>query len=376
MKILQISNDFFGSKVHANLFKELSKQGIGQTIYCPVRSADDMGKNAFTAEGTNIVYDFVIKPYHRYVYHIKRRTIFRSLQKKVNFEDVDLCHAATLFSDGGQAYLINKKYKIPYIVAVRSTDVNNFLAQAPNTWLAGKKILLNASKIVFVSPALKEKFCKHWFVKSFLSKIEKKIVIMNNGIDDFWIDNVNEENLQYNHQLLYVGTMIRRKNPILLIQTVLDLVAKYPDIKLNIIGSTGEDEEKVLALANQYNNNISYHGQINDKRELLKHYRANTLFVLPSINETFGLVYLEALSQNLPVVYTKGDGIDGLLAEHNGVGITYPTHDNIKEAITKVFSDRNFYSNKGIDFEQFRWKRIVQQYINYYNEINGGNRLS
>lgn len=199
---------------------------------------------------------------------------------------------------------------------------------------------------------------------------------MNNGIDDFWIDNVNEENLQNNHQLLYVGTMIRRKNPILLIQTVLDLVAEYPDIKLNIIGSTGEDEEKVLALANQYNNSISYHGQINDKRELLKHYRSNTLFVLPSINETFGLVYLEALSQNLPVVYTKGDGIDGLLAENNGVGITYPTHDNIKEAITKVFSDRNSYSNKGIDFEQFRWKKIVQQYINYYNEINGGTRLS
>lgn len=369
MKILQISNDFFGSKVHANLFKELSKQGIGQTIYCPVRSADDIGKNAFTAEGTDIVYDFVIKPYHRYVYHIKRRTIFRSLQKKVNFEDVDLCHAATLFSDGGQAYLINKKYRIPYIVAVRSTDVNNFLAQAPNTWLAGKKILLNASKIVFVSPALKEKFCKHWFVKSFLSKIEKKIVIMNNGIDDFWIDNVNEENLQNNHQLLYVGTMIRRKNPILLIQTVLDLVAEYPDIKLNIIGSTGEDEEKVLALANQYNNNISYHGQINDKKELLKHYRSNTLFVLPSINETFGLVYLEALSQNLPIVYTKGDGVDGLFDDTVGIGVNPTSVAEIKEAIEVILKSPQRYSNRNICFEQFRWNGIAEKYINLYKQV-------
>ena len=154
MKILQISNDFFGSKVHANLFKELSKQGIGQTIYCPVRSAEQAGGNNFDAKETTVIYDYIIKPYHRYVYHIKRNVIFRSLQKKVDLQEFDLVHAATLFSDGGQAYKIYKKYHIPYVVAVRNTDINGFLDMLPNTWPAGKKILCNAKKVFFISKAV------------------------------------------------------------------------------------------------------------------------------------------------------------------------------------------------------------------------------
>jgi len=31
---------------------------------------------------------------------------------------------------------------------------------------------------------------------------------------------------------------------------------------------------------------------------------------MPSITETFGLVYAEALSQGLPVLYTRGQGFD------------------------------------------------------------------
>ena len=108
MKILQISNDFFNSKVHVNLYKELSKD-VKQTIYCPVRSAEQVGGNNFDAKETTVIYDYVIKPYHRYVYHIKRSVIFRSLQKKVDLQKFDLVHAATLFSDGGQAYKIYKK---------------------------------------------------------------------------------------------------------------------------------------------------------------------------------------------------------------------------------------------------------------------------
>ena len=369
MHILQISNGFINSKVHVSLCKNLAKKGVDQTIYCPVRNASEVGKNAFVSEGTDIIHDFVIKPYHRYAYHLKRQAIFQSLQKKVDLKKVNLCQASTLFTDGGVAYKVFKNHHVPYIVAVRSTDVNAFLNRAPHTWPSAKRILLNASKIIFVSPALKEKFCRHKYIAKFLSEIEGKMVIMRNGIDDYWIDNVNREQSADNHQVLYVGTMIRRKNPLLLIQAVLDLKAKFPDIKLNIIGSTGEDEEAVKEFARQNKDTIVYHGQINNKEELLKNYRANSLFVLPSVAETFGLVYLEALSQNEPVVYTKGDGVDGFLDENNGVGVAYPTLENIKDAITRVFINRSNYSNTGFDFNPYRWNVIADSYISIYKEV-------
>ena len=50
-----------------------------------------------------------------------------------------------------------------------------------------------------------------------------------------------------------------------------------------------------------------------NKSELLGIYRSSSIFIMPSTGETFGLVYIEALSQSLPVIYTKGDGVYGFL---------------------------------------------------------------
>ena len=300
------------------------------------------------------------------MYHLKRRTVYKSLLKKVDVEDVDLCHATTLFSDGGLAYLLYRRTNIPYFVTVRITDLL-FLLKAPHTWLSAKKILLNASKIIFVSPTLQNKFCSHRFVKKYLPVIEKKIVLSRNGIDDYWIDNVNTYRRIDSHNVLYIGTMIRRKNPLLLIESVLELKNKYSDIKLNIIGATGEDETAVIEKAKVNSDVITYYGRITDKTVLKEHYRNNSIFVLPSVRETFGLVYLEALSQNIPVIYIKGEGIDGLLNDYNGEGLECPSVENIKESIEKVFKFYNKYSNKDIDFESFRWSKIASEYYKLYS---------
>lgn len=369
MQILHISNDFCGSKVHVNLFKGLAEQAIRQIIYCPVRSANEIGKNAFTAEGTDIVYDFVIKPYHRYVYHIKRSTIFRSLQKKVNFEDVDLCHAATLFSDGGQAYLIYKKYSIPYVVAVRNTDINGFLDILPNTWAAGRQILLNAQKIFFISNALMKKFSKHRIIKPLLPEIQDKMVLIPNGIDDYYLDHVNREP-HYGHKLLYVGDFSNNKNVVRLGEAILDLKKEegFGDIHLTLVGGGKNTDNRVQQMLENSPNTFSFLGPIYEKDKLCEVFNSHCLFAMPSIHETFGLVYVEALSQNLPVIYTKGQGIDGLFDNSVGEGINPLSVQEIKDGIRNILTHPEIYSNHNIDFERFRWKRIVQQYIGYYEE--------
>lgn len=369
MHILHISNDFSGSKVHVNLFKGLAEQGIGQTIYCPVRNADDIGKNAFTNEGTDIVYDFIIKPYHRYVYHIKRGTIFRSLQKKVNFENVDLCHAATLFSDGGQAYLIYKKYHIPYVVAVRNTDINGFLDILPNTWAAGRKILLNAQKIFFISKALMEKFSEHRIIKPLLPEIRHKMVLIPNGIDDYYLDHVNRVP-HPNHKILYVGDFSNNKNVVRLCKAVVALKEElFVDISLTLVGGGKNTDDSVQQMIDSHSEAISYLGPIYEKEKLCKEFNCHGLFAMPSIHETFGLVYVEALSQNLPILYTKGQGVDGLFDNSVGIGVNPLSVQEIKDGIRMIIDNPDKYSNHSIDFDRFRWKRIVRQYIGYYGEI-------
>ena len=150
-KILHICNDFCGSKVHANLYEALSHMDVSQTVFTYVRDSRLIGKNMFSSFNVDFIYSDILKLYHRIIYQLKIRDIYREITSKVDINNYDCIHAVTLFSDGGVAYKINKFYKKPYVVTVRATDLEFFLKYAPHTWIMGKKILLNASRIIFIS---------------------------------------------------------------------------------------------------------------------------------------------------------------------------------------------------------------------------------
>lgn len=370
MQILHISNDYSGSKVHVNLYKALSKQGVRQTIYCPVRSAEQIGGNEFVADGTKVIYDYVIKPYHRYVYHIKRMDMFRSLNRKVNLQEIDLVHAATLFTDGGLAYRIYKKYHIPYVVAVRNTDINGFLNLLPNTWPDGKKILRNANKIFFISKALMDKFSNHKIIKPILTEINDKMILVPNGIDDYYLDHVTHK-LHEGHKIMYVGDFSNNKNVKRLCKAILELKKEegFQDTTLTLVGGGKNTNNEVQTIVYSHSDVFHYLGPVYDEEKLCELFKTHSVFAMPSIHETFGLVYLEALSQNLPIVYTKGQGIDGLFDDSVGIGVNPLSVIEIKNAIKTILNFKDQFSNNSIDFEQFHWSNIATRYKNLYKEI-------
>ena len=362
MHVLQISSDFCNTKVHLNLYKTLAQLGLMQTIYCAVRGEEQIGRNSFSAADTDIIYDFVVKPYHRFVYHLKRLDTFRSLQNKVNLERIDLVHAATLFSDGGQAYKIYQKYHIPYVVAVRNTDIN--------TWPAGRKILRNAKMIFFISPALMNKFSNHKVIKPILSEIKDKMVLIPNGIDDYYLDHLSHEPHD-GHRVLYVGDFSGNKNVMRLGEAVLEMKKQdsFQDMTLTLVGGGNTSNNDVQSMINAHPETFHYLGPIYDKEKLCQVFRSHTVFAMPSIHETFGLVYIEALSQNLPVLFTKGQGIDGLFDETIGIGVNPISVKDIKDALGKLLANTDSFSNNSIDFGKFRWNDVAMQYMSIYEQL-------
>jgi glycosyltransferase involved in cell wall biosynthesis len=53
---------------------------------------------------------------------------------------------------------------------------------------------------------------------------------------------------------------------------------------------------------------------VRDTERLREIYQQHTVFAMPSFRETFGTVHLEALSQGLPIIHSRGQGVDGLFA--------------------------------------------------------------
>lgn len=372
MNILHISNDFAGSKVHSNLVKSLDLLGLKQIVYCPVRDTKLLGNNQFNSVGTKFVYSYIIKPWYKYFYHLKRKILYEDLKSKVNLDDVDLIHAATLFSDGGLAYKAYIEYNIPYIVAIRNTDINAFAKLQPHTWQSGRKILHHAKAIVFISKALQYEFESLLFAKPIITQIRDKFVLQVNGIEEEWLDNV-KRTPNIGKGVLYIGDFSSNKNVICLMKAIKLLRSEkhYEDVNLTIIGGGKDKNDKTLNAVNRNREFVSYLGRIYDKSVIQDIMQHHALFAMPSIHETFGLVYIEALSQNLPVIYTKGQGIDKLFDEEEnpvGLGVDSFSVEDIKNAIKKII-DNNIYTNKQVDFSLFSWSEIACRYKGLYQQF-------
>ena len=376
MNILHISNGYADSKVHSNLTKALDKLGIIQTVYCPVREERLIGKNKFEGNKIKFVYSYSIKPWYKYVYHFKLWMLFRDLKSKVNLKGVDVVHAATLFSDGGLALKVYKQYGVPYIVAVRNTDINLYISKLKHTHRLGREILCNARRIVFISKGEMAEFEESSFIKPIWEKIKDKVIFQPNGIEDFWHTHLSKGR-RNGHDVLYIGDYTPNKNVVRLAEAVLALKQEkgFEDIRLIIVGGEKEgmawkSDGKTQVIIDNNLSVIKAQGKIYDKDRLAEIMRSSALFAMPSIHETFGLVYVEALSQNLPVVYTKGQGIDGLFDSSVGEGVDPLSVDSIKDAIRRILTNPQSYSNASVDFSDFDWTNIAKRYIDLYQSLS------
>ena len=195
-------------------------------------------------------------------------------------------------------------------------------------------------------------------------------MLFPNGIEDYFLDNVSREP-HAGHKVLYVGDFSPNKNVVRLCEAVIQLRKEdgFEDTTLTIVGGGKAVGNGVQTLIDSHPDCIKFLGPIYDKDKLCEVFRSNSVFVMPSFSETFGLVYLEALSQNLPVVYTKGQGIDGLFDETVGIGVNPASVDDIKNAIKTILATPNKYTNNSIDFENYRWSNVADNYLRIYNDI-------
>ena len=149
-------------------------------------------------------------------------------------------------------------------------------------------------------------------------------------------------------------------------------ISAFKDVYLTIIGGGEDHRNKTLNVINRNSDFVRNLGRIHDKSIIRSIMRHHALFAMPSIYETFGLVYIEALSQNLPIIYGKGQGVDQLFSEKEspvGIGVNAKSIEEIEQAIYTILNNQSIYSNKQVDFTLFDWNWIAEKYINGYKSI-------
>jgi glycosyltransferase involved in cell wall biosynthesis len=371
--ILHITNDYANSTVYKNLISNLDENGIKQIVYTPVKNEKSIDGNLIELKEktSEIIYSNILNIHlDRVLFNLKINKIYKDIQSKVDFKKVNVIHAHTWFSDGAVALKLNKEFNTPYVIAVRSSDLNQFW-KLPHLKTQGLEILKHAKKIIFITQRYQERFLDINKIKKLGDDIEKKTLAIPNGLDPFWIANTEPRKTKINSpiQLLYIGIFTKRKNVVKLIKSVQGLIKEGIDCKLTLIGGKGDQEKEILNLTAD-NPNFEFLGKVKDKNQLKEIFQKTDIFTMTSLKDTFGLVYGEALSQGIPVLYSRNEGIDGVYKENIGVAVNPRSIESTTEGIKIIIAN---YEQFDFDPKQIvaklNWKKIALKYVDIYQEI-------
>lgn len=224
------------------------------------------------------------------------------------------------------------------------------------------------------------------FIKNRVEEINHKKVKVNvlyNAIDikDFKKEITEIEKNKLKNQLgiedefifLYTGRLMKEKGVKELILAFNKINKKYNKTKLLIIGGTKSLTEKdpykieLIKLANN-NKNIIFTGQVKSK-EIYKYYKIANAQIVPSLcNEAFGLILLEGMASDLPIIATKVGAIEEILS-NNGF---YVTKDNItEELIVKMEEVLNYKINNNLkkEYEKTLEKFSLEKYCHNFSSL-------
>lgn len=140
----------------------------------------------------------------------------------------------------------------------------------------------------------------------------------------------NENNAKYaSKNILFVGVDWERKGGPVLLKIFEKVLLKHPDASLTIVGC---DPGKI-ALPN-----CKVIGKIAADK-LAKFYNEAAVFCLPTLREPFGIVFIEAMHNKLPIVANNiGSISDMVIDDFNGYLIDHDV-DKYAHTICKLFDD-------------------------------------
>jgi glycosyltransferase involved in cell wall biosynthesis len=373
-RVLHICSDYAKQHVYRELVSHLDALAIAQFVYVPVRTQAELGVNRDDGlQLTSYRFAHVLRPWHRVLFRTKVRTVLRDLLGHIDPGAIDLVHAHFLYSDGAVALKLHERYGLPYVVTVRNTDVNVFMRLRPDLSRLCWSIVANARNVVFITPAYRDLLLQR-APPAVRAHLERAARIVPNGVASYWLEQAPTR-LPTRHageplKLLYVGDFSRNKNLVTTIRAARDLSASLPTA-LTLVGGGGDGEREVDALletgAYPFVKRLA---RVEERDKLAEIYRTHDVFVMPSFRETFGVVYIEALSQGLPIVHTRGQGIDGYF-ERGTVAEPADPSDvlSVRRAVSRVSTRLDAVRAACVQAARaFGWPSIARTYSDLYRD--------
>ena len=357
-----LSNTYGGVLTYTkNLIKEISRNRFTVSVYFIARSIEfqksDFGQNVNFLTIANLAPNPL--------------ALFRFFSSKAHLNNANFAGVGIL------AVFSKFAFNTPFVLTLHGfpQPLSNKRITERIKYSIEKKLMrfvgTRASAIVVVSNYEKEMLVSNFGLKS---------EVIHHGIDQSLIKPFDKkwakEEIGFKETdfvVLFVGKLIPPKDPVTLIKSINHASKKREDLKLIIVG-TGELNEEVRSKTKrlELENRVRFFGFI--KKDILRIcYSAADLFVLPSVNEPFGIVLLEAMAFGLPIIASDSGACPEVIG-NAGVLFKQGDYQDLGEKILEVMTNlrlRRQLAELGLKRvkQVFSNEEHIRKHINLYKNV-------
>ncbi len=329
-------------------------------------------------------------------------SIFSALERTTEMNsagiDADLVHCHTWYTHLGGIFA-KLNYGIPLVITVHSLEP---LRPWKREQLGGgydfscwveRTALEMADAVIAVSSGTRDDILRHFNIPP------EKVRILFNGIDtDFYYPTSETTALTANGidptkpYILFVGRITRQKGIIYLVDAIRHLDPGFQVVLCAGAPDTPEiaaEMQEAVSRVTDRPDGVIWIQKMLDPASMVQIYSHAALFCCPSIYEPFGIINLEAMACETPVVASAVGGIPEVVLHHQ-TGTLVPVAQerqspfaprdpgtfsrDLAAAINELMADperRAAFGQAGRQraIKRFSWTRIARETLDLYSEI-------
>jgi glycosyltransferase involved in cell wall biosynthesis len=197
----------------------------------------------------------------------------------------------------------------PLILHIHSTDFDRSGGSVnPAIYQIEKQGMEAADHIITVSNLIKRRLVEQYLISA------EKITTIYNAIDSDNDKIVPVSNQNKKEKIVtFLGRLTIQKGPEYFINVARMIIHRTKNVHFVMAGS-GELRNRIIELCAKYRlgNRVHFTGFLNGS-EVPEMLHRSDVFIMPSISEPFGIVPLEAMKANVPVIISNQSGVSELI---------------------------------------------------------------
>jgi glycosyltransferase involved in cell wall biosynthesis len=237
----------------------------------------------------------------------------------------------------------------------------------PYKRLVLRRVLHDAAAIIVPTDDYREIICRQYRVAS------DRITVIPNGTTHKISDrHKSMSGYRSEKRLLFVGRLSPQKNIPLLLESAEAYLARYGnDIMLTLVGD-GPERVAVKSRIQQLglNDVVTLPGAVTGSA-LESIYASSDLLMLTSVNESFGIVLIEAMTKGLPIISVNIPAVRNIVDHQVNGLLVEPDPAALADAVYKLLADDVLYpvisKNNLAASHLYNWKSIAQEFITVYD---------